>query len=240
MSADLFVVVAYGELFQRSILALPRFGCLNVHPSLLPRYRGSSPIQAAILNGDTETGVSIIKMVRRLDAGPIVAQQQWPLTGSETGNSLSDDLADVAARMMPDVAIEWASQRIEATAQDEARVSYTRELTKTDGRIDWREEAIAIERKVRAYWPWPTAWTKLNGRRVVIVSCEVNRGQDGDAPGSIVLEQRDVSVACGMGSLRLITVQPEGKGAMPAGDWFRGLRGVSNPRFDDFSDDMIS
>jgi methionyl-tRNA formyltransferase len=233
MGADLFIVVAYGELFQRAVLALPSHGCLNVHPSLLPRYRGSSPIQAAILNGDSETGVSIIKMVRRLDAGPIVAQQRFRLVGNDTGGSLTDELASVSARMMPSVAIDWCSRGIQALPQNDEEASYTRELTKADGGIDWREDAAAIERKARAYWPWPTAWTRFGGRRVAIVECAVEGRKSAQLAGSITVEQRAIFVACGTDSIRLVTVQPEGKRAMTASDWFRGLRGIDDPRFDE-------
>ncbi|HEX3723647.1 MAG TPA: methionyl-tRNA formyltransferase [Nitrolancea sp.] len=222
--ADLFVVVAYGELFKRSILQLPRHGCLNVHPSLLPRYRGSAPIQAAILNGDRETGVSIIQMVRRLDAGPIVAQQRISLDGSETGGSLGEALAELSARMIPDVAVAWSTNTIEALPQNEDEASYTRELRKSDGLIDWTEPSSAIERKVRAYSPWPSAWTRLNGRRVVIVASEAIDGSDDAQPGSVTHSKNGVIVACGAGSLRLVSVQPEGRSTMPAESWFRGLR----------------
>jgi len=235
IDADLFIVVAYGEFFQRATLALPRYGCLNVHPSLLPRYRGSSPIQAAILNGDSETGTSIIKMVRKLDAGPILAQQRYALTSSETGGSLAVELARISAQMLPSVAADWCFQRIQALPQDEDEASYTRELTKADGGLDWHETATTVERKVRAYSPWPTAWTRIGGRRLVIAECAAEGRNWAMLPGSVVVEQRAVFVACGAGSIRLLTVQPEGKRAMTASDWIRGLRSVENLRFDELS-----
>lgn len=223
-AADLFVVVAYGELFRRSILQLPRFGCLNVHPSLLPRYRGSSPIQAAILNGDQETGVTIIEMVRRLDAGPIVAQQRLWLTGSETGGSLGEALANISASIITDVAFGWSMNTINALPQDEAEATYTRKLKKSDGMIDWTSESVMIERTVRAYCPWPSAWTRLNGRRIVIIAGEAIDGPGDGEPGSVAQLSNGVVVSCGTGSLRLVSVQPEGRGVMPAESWYRGLR----------------
>jgi len=231
MGADLFVVVAYGELLQRTVLTIPRDGCLNVHPSLLPRYRGSAPIPSAILNGDRETGVSIIQMVRRLDAGPIAAQQRISLDGTETGGSLSVTLADLAGRMLPDVVLDWSAGRIDARMQDEQLATMTRELTKADGEIDWHDDAGAIERQIRAYQPWPTAWTTLNGKRIVIERVEHDQRRLDLPPGTIEFDQRALVVACGSGSLKLINVRPEGKNAMPAEAWFRGLRATEHPRF---------
>jgi methionyl-tRNA formyltransferase len=230
--ADLFVVVAYGELFQRDVLSIPKHGCLNIHPSLLPRYRGSAPIQAAILNGDAETGVSIIKMVRRLDAGPIVAQESVALDGSETGGSLSDTLASLAGQLLPDVALEWSSGQIAARAQDDQRATMTRELTKADGEIDWNSDAHSIERQVRALQPWPAAWTTLDDKRVVIERAMLDPHSLEQPEGSVVSKHRDVLVACGTGSLKLIEVRPEGKRAMPADAWFRGLHGARPARFE--------
>ncbi len=229
-AADLFVVVAYGEIFRRVVLAMPRFGCLNVHPSLLPKYRGSSPISAAISNGDRTTGVSIIQMVRKLDAGPIVAQQEFELSGDETGGTLSTDLAKLAAEMMPDVAAQWCSGWIEPRPQNENAATFTRELTKADGRIDWTQGAIEIERQVRAYAPWPTAWTTLDGLRIVIHAAAVSIQRVAQDTGTIVLDGRRVVVACGDGCLELRQVQPEGKRAMRAEDWWRGLRAGAGVR----------
>jgi methionyl-tRNA formyltransferase len=205
---------------------------LNIHPSLLPRYRGSAPIQAAILNGDAETGVSIIKMVRRLDAGPIVAQESVALDGSETGGSLSDTLASLAGQMLPDVALDWSTGQIAARAQDDQRATMTRELTKADGEIDWNSDAHIIERQVRAFQPWPAAWTTLDDKRVVIERAMLDPHSLEQPAGSLVSEHRDVLVACGTGSLKLIEVRPEGKRAMPADAWFRGLHGARPARFE--------
>ncbi len=169
---DLFIVVAYGEIFRRSILRIPLHGCLNIHPSLLPLYRGSSPIQAAILNGDPTTGVSIIEMVRRLDAGPILARQEIGLDGTETGGELGQKLAALAAGMLPDVASEWCNGEIVGSPQNETGATFTRELTKADGRINWTRSASEIERQIRAFSPWPTAWTIMDGRRLVVHTSE--------------------------------------------------------------------
>lgn len=235
LSPDLFVVVAYGEIFTRRLLAVPAHGCLNVHPSLLPRYRGSSPVPAAILNGDHETGVSIIEMVRRLDAGPVVAQETIPLSGTETSNTLSDQLADLAAKLLPDVVCAWCEGSLASTPQDETSVSYTRELTKADGQIDWKLSASQIERMVRAYQSWPSAWSTLNGRRVVIHRATVVSEDHSRVSGQIDFVNDAVLVVCGKEMLELLEVQPQGKRRMPADAWLRGLRTETVPRFESVS-----
>ncbi|MDI3341041.1 MAG: methionyl-tRNA formyltransferase [Sphaerobacter sp.] len=230
--ADLFIVVAYGEILRQAVLDLPRHGCLNVHPSLLPRYRGSAPVQAAILNGDAETGVSIIKLIRRMDAGPILAQRRVPLDGTETAGSLSETLAAVAAAMLPDVAARWVAGEITPTPQDEAAATYTREITVADGRIDWSRQAAAIERLVRAMQPWPRAWTVLAGRRLAVLDCDISQGASTDPPGTINLGNRPPTVATGSTDLILLRVQPEGRREMAAEDWARGLRLPPGARFE--------
>lgn len=230
--ADLFIVVAYGEILRQAVLDLPRHGCLNVHPSLLPRYRGSAPVQAAILNGDAETGVSIIKLIRRMDAGPILAQRRVPLDGTETAGSLSETLAAVAAAMLPDVAARWVAGEITPTPQDEAAATYTREITVADGRIDWSRQAAAIERLVRAMQPWPRAWTVLAGRRLVVLDCDISQRASTDPPGTINLGNRPPTVATGSTDLILLRVQPEGRREMAAEDWARGLRLPPGARFE--------
>jgi methionyl-tRNA formyltransferase len=228
---DVHVVVAYGEIFRRVVLTIPPHGSLNVHPSLLPKYRGSSPIPAAILNGDDKSGVSIIEMVRRLDAGPIVAQRDVDLSGRETGGSLARELATLSGEMLPDVVDRWIKGEIVSVPQNDALATFTRELTKADGRIDWMLSAIQIERQVRAYSPWPAAWTTVGNRRLVIHQAEVIDCELELEPGSIVRDERDVVVACGSGVLRLIDVRPEGKKSMPADAWLRGIRDQTVPRF---------
>ncbi len=229
---DVFVVVAYGEIFRRGTLDIPAHGCLNVHPSLLPKYRGSSPIPAAILNGDQTTGVSIIKMVRKLDAGPIVAQREVHLRGTETAGHLSERLAELAATILPDAAKAWCEGATEPVAQDDEHAIITRELTKADGQLDWSASARQLERQVRAYSPWPTAWTTLDARRLVVHSSEVWPEIPNANPGELFEDNRHVLVACGQESLCLVQVQPEGKKIMLAEDWFRGLRRDTRRQFE--------
>lgn len=234
LNPTVFVVAAYAAIFRQAILNLPRCGTLNVHPSLLPRYRGSSPIQAAILNGDSHSGVSLIQMVRRLDAGPILAQRSIPLTGDETAGSLSETLARLAAEMVPGTTIDWCEGRLTPCAQREDQATFTVRLRKEDGLIDWREDAATIARRVRAMAPWPGAWTTLGGRRLLI-----ERAAPFDAaealpaqPGRLEPLEGSVRVRCGSGLLELQEVRPEGRSSQPAADWYRGLRAGDQPQFD--------
>lgn len=228
---DVLVVVAYGEILRRAVLDLPPHGCLNVHPSLLPRYRGSAPVQAAILNGDAETGVSIIKLIRRMDAGPIVAQRRVPLDGTETAGALSEHLAELAGTMLPDVVASWVAGSLTATPQDDSAATYTRELTPADARIDWRKSAVEIERLVRAMQPWPKAWSVLEGRRLAVLACDISQEASKDPPGTINAAARFPTVATGTTDLVLLRVQPEGRREMAAQDWVRGARLSVGARF---------
>jgi methionyl-tRNA formyltransferase len=224
VAPDLIVVVSYGEILRKNVLEMPAYGCLNIHPSLLPRYRGAIPIQAAILNGDQKTGVSVIKLVRRMDAGPVLFQEDVPLVGNETAGALSTTLSLLAANRLPSVIQRWVNGEIDATEQDELSATYTRELKKADAQIDWRSTAAEIERFIRAMDPWPRAWTLVGNQRISILAAFL----DPDAPrgesGTVLIEEGGVWVGTANGSLRLDTVQPAGKKAMPATEWARGIR----------------
>jgi len=232
--AGLFVVVAYGEKLARNLLEMPAHGCLNVHPSLLPRYRGSSPVPAAILNGDPETGISIIKLTRRLDAGPIISQTAVQLRANEDAGELSRELSEIAATVLPDVADGWCRGSIIPVPQDHTQATYTTELTKADGRIDWRDPAERIERQVRAMAPWPGCWTTISGRRLAIGRVAVETPDDAISltvgtliePGSQAVGRASgyPGIVTGGGVIRLLRVTPEGKREMSGADWWRGSR----------------
>jgi methionyl-tRNA formyltransferase len=198
-------------------------GALNVHPSLLPRYRGSAPVRAAILNGDESTGVSIIRLVRKLDAGPIVRQEELPIEPGDNAATLSDRLAEFAAEMLPQTCIDWISGRITPTEQDESEATMTREWTRDDAHIDWSRSATDIERLVRASQPWPVAWTTLDEEPFRVH--EAALGADIDlAPGVVQRHSRRIFAGSGDGVIELLTVQPAGKRAMPATGWWNGVR----------------
>jgi methionyl-tRNA formyltransferase len=228
----LAVVVAYGKIIPASMLSIPRHGFLNVHPSLLPRYRGASPIQAALLNGDAITGISFAVMTPELDAGPILRQFAIPIVPDDTGVTLGARLAEVAAELLPDTIRDWIAGRIVPIPQDEGEATYTRPLTKADGRVNWSEPAERIERKIRALQPWPCAWTTIGGRRLILLRTRLIETEMNLAPGCLSVMPTVVLVGTGTRPLALETVQPEGKRAMSALDWWRGARLASGTCFE--------
>lgn len=220
---DLLVVVAYGEILRRHVLKLAPHGAVNVHPSLLPRYRGSSPVRAAILNGDDTTGVSIIKLVQKLDAGPILRQAVVKINPDENADQLSNRLAVLAAGMLPQACLDWIDGEITPQEQDEARATMTREWSRNDAAIEWRHSAVDISRLVRASQPRPVAWTMLDGEPFRIHQASI-ADVEGPAPGTVIRIGKQVVVGCGDGALVLRTVQPAGKRVMPALNWWNGVQ----------------
>lgn len=226
---DVLIVVAYGEILTRRVLNIAPHGALNVHPSLLPRYRGAAPIPAAIANGDSITGVSMMKMVRQLDAGPVIATFPLAIPPHATTGSLSSDLAELAAAHLPSIVSDWIDGALEPIEQDESNATYTREWTKADGMIDWAHSADVIERLVRAALPWPVAWTVLNGSRIQVRESRVfaGMGTPEALSGQIQTSDARVIVRTGYGWLELITVQPESKRPVQASAWWQTVDSAS-------------
>ncbi|MGH2561778.1 MAG: methionyl-tRNA formyltransferase [Thermomicrobiales bacterium] len=225
IGADLFVVVAYGLIFGKATLALPRLGCLNLHASLLPKFRGASPISAAILEGDDHTGVSLMQMDSGLDTGPVIQSSSVPVHDEATTGSLSAQLAAVAATMAIDAILEFASGVRQPAPQPSLGASLTRPLTKADGWIEWPAAAEVLERRVRAMSPWPKAWTTIGPHLVQIHAAHVVTGDKGAKPGQVVHARRELVVACGEGALFLESVQPAGGRPMSGGAFLSG-RGI--------------
>lgn len=219
---DGLLLAAYGQLVPADLLALAPRPPLNVHPSLLPRHRGAAPVASTILAGDAQGGVTLMVMTPELDAGPIV--KQWPVTlsGRETTPELEALLADLAAEVVPPELERWAAGHSEATPQDEGDATMIRPFRRSDGWIDWRQGAVAIDRRVRALQPWPGAWTTLDGRRLHVRAARPVAGVDGPLVGTLLPGEWPL-VACGQGALALELVQPEGRPVMPADAWRRGL-----------------
>jgi methionyl-tRNA formyltransferase len=223
-NADLFVVAAFGLIFGKRTLALPRLGAVNIHPSLLPRYRGATPIPAAVMEGVGESGVSLMLMDEGIDTGTVISQEREAVGREDTAASLSARLARIgavqAARDIP----RWA--RDEIIAQPQAGpASLTRTLTKADGWVDWTRGAAAIERQVRAMWPWPRAWTTVDGSPLQIHESSVADITSADlAPGTVIPTRQRLIVACGDGALELITIEPAARRAMSAAAYLNGRR----------------
>lgn len=224
LQADAFVVVAYGRILPPGVLAIPRLGTVNIHPSLLPRYRGPSPVSTAILNGDDETGVTLMLLDEGMDSGPLLAQSDpVRLSGHERTGELTARLFEIGAEMLPDVLTGLAEGSIEPQAQDESRVTITRLIEKKDGRIDWSKSADHIERMTRAFDPWPGAFTLLKGKNLKVVSAAVaDRPIPTSEQGMVTVSDKRIFVATGDGVLELLEVQPEGKRAMSARDFLNG------------------
>lgn len=172
-NVDLAIVAAYGKIIPKHILDIPRYGTINVHPSLLPKYRGASPIQNAILNGDKKTSVTIMKLDKEMDHGPILAQEEFPIADSDTYESLSQKLAMMGAELLTKTIPDYVSGKIKPVEQKHAEATYTKIIKKEDGKIDWSKSAAEIERMIRAFYPWPTAWTTWNSKVLKILEAEV-------------------------------------------------------------------
>jgi len=227
LGLDAAVVVAYGLLLPAPILAAPRLGCLNVHASLLPRWRGAAPIQRAILAGDEETGITIMQMDEGLDTGPMLLQERLPIGEATTAADLHDALAKLGAEMIVRALDGLARGALEAQPQPEAGVTYAAKLERDEGRLDWRLPAEALARRVRAFAPWPGAFTELPGakkqaERLKVLAAEalIVEGQEPAPPGTLLAD--GLTVACGEGALRLLQVQRAGKAAMTASAFLRG------------------
>ena len=227
LKADVTVVVAYGQILPLDVLEIPRLACLNLHASLLPRWRGAAPVQAAIAAGDCETGITVMYMDEGLDTGDILLQRSVEILPNDTGGSLHDRLAQIA----PDALLESlrlvAARNAPRIAQDNARATYAPKLKREHGQIDWSQSAEAIERKIRACNPWPGAFMKVDSQNLKVFFALVVdlNGQ----PGEILRSDKDLIVATGKGALSLAEVQLEGKRRMSAVEFLRG-RGAALPR----------
>ena len=225
---EAIVVAAFGQILREPVLALPPHGCLNVHASLLPRYRGAAPIPAAILAGDPLTGVTIMRMDEGMDTGPILAQAECPIAPDDTAGSLTARLADLGARLLLETLPGWFSGAIQALPQDDALATTCRPLRKQDGALDWSRAAMHLDRQIRACDPWPGAYTTWQGQRLKVLSARPrSEWQGAGQPGSIVApEPEGLGVVTGQGALELLRVQLAGRKPMDAMLFARGQRGL--------------
>lgn len=223
---DLMIVVAYGLILPKSVLALPRLGCWNVHASLLPRWRGAAPIQRAILAGDTQTGVGLMQMEAGLDTGPVLLEVRTPIAPDDTGGSLHDRLAALGAGMLAEgLARVLRGETLAARAQADDGVTYAHKLDKAEAQLDWTQPALALARKVRAFDPWPVAEARIDGERLRIWSAEAIDAAVDAAPGSLVATSREaIDVATGDGVLRIRQLQREGGKRVAVRDWLNARR----------------
>ncbi|QXA16605.1 methionyl-tRNA formyltransferase [Aeromonas sp. FDAARGOS 1403] len=230
LGADLMVVVAYGLILPKVVLDTPRLGCINVHGSLLPRWRGAAPIQRSIWAGDAETGVTIMQMDVGLDTGAMIRKISCPIAADETSASLYDKLAELGPQALVDTIDAMAAGDTAAEAQDDALANYAEKLSKEEARIDWSLEAVTIERCIRAFNPWPISWFEVADQTIKVWQAEVITQDHGQRAGTLLkADKQGIDVATGKGVLRLLTLQPPGKKAMSVTDLLNSRRDWFEP-----------
>ena len=228
---DLLLVAAYGQIIPKAVLEVPTFGAINIHGSLLPKYRGATPIQTAILEGESETGVTLIKMDEKMDHGPILSQASLRIEPDDDYPALYQKLADLAASLTSKILDEWFEGKIEPRPQDESAATYTKFFFLPDGKINWAEPALKIHKKILAFNPEPGAWTTFADKSVKILKAHVQESHLIDLPGKIHDLDRRLGVKSNDGFLILDLVQPAGKKPMSGSDFLNGLKDTNNKIF---------
>jgi methionyl-tRNA formyltransferase len=221
LQADAAVVAAYGLILPKPVLAAPRLGCLNIHASLLPRWRGAAPIHRAILAGDAETGITIMQMDAGLDTGAMLLQEATPIGADDSAQTLHDRLAEIGGRLIVAALERLQAGALAARPQPGEGVTYAAKLTREEGRLDWSRPAATLERQVRAFDPWPGAWFEHRGERIKVLAARTATVPAGRAPGTVL--DPPLLIACGEGALQLLRLQRAGKAALDAGDFLRGF-----------------
>lgn len=239
-ASDLGVLADFGQLIPQSVIDLPAHGIVNIHPSLLPRHRGATPIPATILAGDLEAGVTIMQMDAGLDTGPIIAAQSWLLTGTEDSPGLEARAADEGAQLLDEVITMLLAGPLPSTPQDAAFATLTRPLRRADGRLDPAHTAIGLERLVRAYRPWPGAFIEAGGLRLVVHEGAVAGSMSGDVPGRVVAHEDGIALTTSDGRLVLETVRPAGGRSMPGAAYRRGRPSIVGAVVDAALDPAVS
>jgi len=225
LNADVMVVVAYGLILPKAVLDLPRLGCINVHGSLLPRWRGAAPIQRSLWAGDADTGVTIMQMDVGLDTGDMLYKLSCPITDEDTSATLYDKLAELGPKGLIDTLQQLADNRVQPEVQDEALVTYADKLSKEEARLDWSLPAAQLERCIRAFNPWPMSWLEIDSQPLKIWSASVIAAPTDAQPGTILsVSKQGIQVATGDGILNLESLQPAGKKAMTAQDLLNSRR----------------
>jgi methionyl-tRNA formyltransferase len=221
LAADAAVVAAYGLILPEAMLTAPGFGCLNVHASLLPRWRGAAPVQHAILAGDPETGITIMQMTAGLDSGPILMRQALPIAPDATAASLTAALATLGGRLIVEALAAAAQRRLVPQPQPAEGVTYARKICRDEGRLDWRRPAVDLERRVRAFDPRPGAFFEYAGTPIRVLAAAVSPNPGPDKPGTVIDDR--LAIACGAGALRPLRLQRPGRFPLDTADFLRGF-----------------
>ncbi len=224
LKPEIIVVAAFGQILPEAILELPRYGCVNIHASLLPKYRGAAPIQRAIIDGEKETGVTIMYMEKGLDTGDMIAKSIVPIVDDETGGSLHDKLAVAGAKLIVETLPKIEADDTEAVKQNDEESSYAKMLSKDMGVLDFSKSAVELDRLIRGLNPWPSAFTKLEGKTLKLFDVIVIEDDFSEKPGTIVnVPKKDFTTVCGKGGLLLKSLQLEGKKRMDTDAFLRGF-----------------
>lgn len=226
---DIIITAAYGQIISKNILDIPKFGCINIHGSLLPKYRGASPIQCAILNGDKKTGITIMEMDERMDEGSIITQKEIEIDNNDTASSLHNKLSDLGVDLLLETLPKIFKKEIKYTPQDHSQATYTKILKKEDGKINWNKKVIEIERMIKAFYPWPGTYTELEGKRLKIIKVKIIDSKNDLELGTIFkTRDSDLAVRCSKNALVLEKIQPEGKKVMSGKEFLRGYKKILN------------
>jgi len=229
LNPDIIITAAYGQIIPKNILDIPKFGCINIHGSLLPKYRGASPIQYAILKGDKETGITVMEMDEKMDEGDIISQKSIEIENSDTASSLHDKLSILGANLLLETLPKILDQKAKYIPQDKNKATYTKILKKEDGKIDWNKSADEIEKMIRAFYPWPGSYTKLDEKRLKIISAKVFKPENNLESGTIfITEDGNLAVKCNKNSLVLGKVQLEGKKEISGKEFLNGNKNILN------------
>jgi len=228
LGADACIVAAYGLILPKAVLDAPRLGCLNIHASILPRWRGAAPIQRAIIAGDDKSGVSIMAMDEGLDTGAVLLMEETPITAQTTASDLHDRLSEMGAALIVRALGEWDQGTLSAVAQSPDGVTYAAKLGRDEGRLDWTFPAYELERRVRGLNPWPGVWFEHAGKRIKVLAAGLS--ELSGEPGTVLAGP--LSIACGEGALKLLRVQKQGGAAMAGEEFLRGFELPAGTRLD--------
>jgi methionyl-tRNA formyltransferase len=231
LDADVMVVAAYGLILPKAVLQMPRNGCLNIHASLLPRWRGAAPIQRAILAGDTETGITIMQMDEGLDTGDMLVKRNCTIAADDTAQSLHDKLAELGARAITDALQEMERGNLHPEQQDTQQATYAAKLTKGEAQLDWTQDAMQLERTVRGYFPFPTAYALFGGIPIKILRASLGTGNEVMAGSVVAVDKERIHVACGKGVLALEILQKPGGKALPVAQFVQSFPIKAGDRF---------
>jgi methionyl-tRNA formyltransferase len=230
LGPDAVVVAAYGQILPKEILALPKFGCINIHASLLPAYRGAAPINWAIIRGDRETGITVMQMDEGMDTGAVLMQESTPIDPKDTAGTLTEKLSVLGAKLITTAMPLIAAGKLAPVPQNSSQATLAPLLKKEDGLINWNLPAVEIHNRVRGLSPWPGAYTFLDGKMIKITASEAADGNG--APGLLYEQNKNIlDVGTGSGLLRVLGIQPEGGKPMTAGEFLRGHRGIAGKKF---------